>query len=169
MTNCIWCTKANQDLAEEHIIPDALGCPSDLVLRKGKVCQSCNNRLGHLDRAVVDEFDMVAFHENIPRKGGKAPAIHSRGNVVATRCSTGSVMTFNMEKHSVKAHCGTTVGAYGKSTRNIKARLSVTGNLRQFQAKLNLVNIQSSCVASRRLLSHHSRTIWAQIERLFYF
>jgi hypothetical protein len=118
MTNCIWCTEATEDLAEEHIIPDAIGCPYDLILRNGEVCKSCNNRLGHLDRAVADEFDMVAFNENVPRKDGKAAAIRSRGNVVATRSPTGSVMTINMEKRSVKAHDGTTVGAYGKSTRN---------------------------------------------------
>jgi HNH endonuclease len=127
MTNCIWCTEATEDLAEEHIIPDAIGCPYDLILRNGEVCKSCNNRLGHLDRAVADEFDMVAFNENVPRKDGKVAAIRSRGNVVATRSPTGSVVTINMEKRSVKAHDGTTVGAYGKSTRNINARFERHG------------------------------------------
>lgn len=70
---------------------------------------------------------MIAFNENIPRKGGKPPAVRGRGNVVATRGPSGSVMTFNMEKHSVKAHDGTAMGGYGKSARNIKARFERHG------------------------------------------
>jgi len=86
MTDCIWCKKTTQKIAEEHIIPDALGCPANLVLTKGEVCQACNNGLAHLDQAVADEFDMIAFNENIPRKGGRPPVVLGRGNVVGTQC-----------------------------------------------------------------------------------
>jgi HNH endonuclease len=61
MLPCIWCTKLNASTAVEHIIPEALGCPNGFVLKDGAVCESCNNNLGHLDQAVLDEFDMLVF------------------------------------------------------------------------------------------------------------
>ena len=127
MKTCIWCKTESTKIAVEHIIPDALGCPPDLVLSDGEVCESCNNRLGHLDQAVAEEFDFMAFEENIPRKGGRPPAILSRGNVVATKGPAGSEMSFNMERYPVRAHDGSVLGARGKSRRNVNATFERDG------------------------------------------
>jgi hypothetical protein len=81
---CIWCMRQGQPTSVEHVIPDALGCPDAYVLRNGEVCRSCNNGLAPLDRAVAQEFDVLAVWARVPRKRGRDPVVDSRGNVVAS-------------------------------------------------------------------------------------
>lgn len=38
-------------IAEEHIIPESIGCPEKLVFTNGEVCKKCNNKLGNVDQA----------------------------------------------------------------------------------------------------------------------
>lgn len=102
-----------------------MGCPAGFVLGAGLVCTSCNNRLGHLDRAVVDEFDFMLVMAGIPRKKGRGPEIRSRGNVVAT--SNPPEISFNMGRSPTTAHDGTVLGAMGNSPRNIQAEFVVDG------------------------------------------
>jgi len=42
---CIWCKSEHTDRSVEHIVPESLGCPRELVLRNGEVCDVCNSRL----------------------------------------------------------------------------------------------------------------------------
>lgn len=112
----------------EHIIPEALGCPENFVLTDGVVCKSCNNGLAHLDRAVFDDFDMIAFLANVPRKGGRAPSVRGRGNLVATLGSDGPEISINMDPEARVAHDGTPLGAFGRSQRNVKATFKRAGN-----------------------------------------
>ena len=126
---CIWCKKENSSSDIEHIIPESFGCPPGFVLSEGAVCKSCNNGLAHLDQAVSDEFDVIAFWSDVPRKRGRLPEIRSRGNVVGTSGPGGKTFTFNMERFPVKAHDGTSLGAFGKSERNIQAAFERDGDL----------------------------------------
>jgi hypothetical protein len=121
--------EAGRPSAIEHIIPEALGCPEGFVLTGGSVCRRCNNGLAHLDQAVIDDFDMLAYMAGVPRKKGRPPEIRNRGNVIATTKPSGNEMSINMERHSVEAHDGSTLGAFGKSDRNINASFERQGHL----------------------------------------
>ncbi len=125
---CIWCLGPTAGGHEEHIFPEAIGCPPGFVLPSTTVCRKCNNGLGHLDKAVADEFDFLAFMASVPRKGGKPPIISSRGNVLASIESTGPTYSFNMENYSVRAHNGQALAAFRGSPRNIRARFSKEGS-----------------------------------------
>jgi hypothetical protein len=128
MPTCIWCLTENAKPSVEHIIPEALGCPEGFVLTDGVVCKSCNNGLAHLDRAVVDDFDMVAFLANVPRKGGRPPTVRGRGNLVATMGNDGPKISVNMDPEKRVAHDGSPLGAFGQSKRNVKATVKRDGN-----------------------------------------
>src|ERR1035437_9160986 len=121
---CIWCSGIANGRDIEHIIPQALGCPTNFVLAGTSVCLKCNNGLAHLDRAVSDEFDFLTFVSGVPRKNGKQPVISSRGNVRGTYKSNIPTITFNMEHHAVVAHDGSRVAAYGGSDRNVNAQFN---------------------------------------------
>src|SRR5918995_740309 len=119
MLRCIWCKKPNVDTDIEHIIPEALGCPEGFVLTAGAVCGSCNNNLGHLDQAVIDEFDIPAFIAGVRGKRGRPPKINSRGNMFGTWGESGPVIHVNMGRNPIKAEGGHLLAAPGKSKRNI--------------------------------------------------
>lgn len=132
---CIWCLGDTTDGYVEHIIPVGVGGFDEFALDSSVVCGPCNNGLAHLDRAVVDEYDTSAFLARVPRRGGKPPAIRSRGNLVATIESTGPTITFNMEQFAVSAHDGTTAGAYRGSPRNVNAKLEIDGSIAKISFK----------------------------------
>lgn len=121
---CIWCLRPGASGHDEHIFPEAIGCPPGFVLPGTAVCPKCNNGLGHLDKAVSDEFDFLAFLAGVPRKKGRPPIINSRGNVLGSIEPTGPTLTFNMEKHSVSAHDGSALAPFRASRRNIRARFA---------------------------------------------
>lgn len=126
---CIWCKRSDRKRSIEHIIPESLGCPPELILKRGEVCQKCNNRLAHLDKAIVDDFDFLIYMNSIPRKRGRPPEIRSRGNVIGTHDKSGPALFFNMESHPVQTHLGERLGAYRGSERNMRASLERTGNI----------------------------------------
>ncbi len=121
---CIWCSGIAKGRHIEHIIPQALGCPTNFVLTGTTVCLKCNNGLAHLDRAVSDEFDFLTFLAGVPRKKGRPPVISSRGNVHGSHKSNNPTITFNMERHAMVAHDGSRVAAYGGSDRNVNAQFN---------------------------------------------
>ena len=131
MTNvCIWCKQHANDIDEEHIFPEALGCPSHLVLPGSVVCKQCNNKLSHLDQAVADEFDFTAFMANIPRKRGRPPIIQNRSNVQGKVTLSGPEISFNMESYTIKTHDGITLPPYRNQARGVKkAEISLDGNI----------------------------------------
>lgn len=129
MATCIWCKGTDLPSSVEHIIPESLGCPEGFVLPKGQVCRTCNNGLAHLDQAVAEEFDFLSYMAGVPRKRKRPPEIRSRGNVVGTTGRDGKEISINMERHSLKAHDGSTLGAYGKSNRNINATFEHDGGI----------------------------------------
>lgn len=126
---CIWCLRDTSDGHLEHIIPVAVGGIDDLSLPGSVVCKACNNGLAHLDRAVADEYDMLAFMARVPGRKGKSPAVRGRGNFVATIEPTGPTMTFNMERFAVTAHDGTLAGPYRARSRNVNAKLQIEGSV----------------------------------------
>ena len=127
--SCIWCLGRGESGHDEHIFPEAIGCPPGFVLPGTAVCRKCNNALGYLDKAVSDEFDFLAFLAGVPRKKNRPPIINSRGNVLGSIEPAGPTLTFNMEKHSVAAHDGSTLAPFRASRRNIRARLSKQGRI----------------------------------------
>ena len=129
MKKCIWCLRSNSDTAIEHIIPEALGCPENFIFNDGTVCQSCNNKLGHLDRAVIQDFDIVAFEYGIKRKGNKPPLVTSRGNFTAGYSPKEKYYVINMDKKAVTDPLGYTVVPYNGGERHIKAKLTLNSGM----------------------------------------
>lgn len=121
---CIWCLEPSEDEHEEHIIPEAIGCPPGFVLPGTVVCRKCNNGLAYLDQAVIDEFDFVTFMAGVQKKKGRRPAIHNRGNVLATVEPSGPTYTFNMDPTPIKAHDGSQLAGYRGTKRNVRAQLT---------------------------------------------
>lgn len=126
---CIWCLEHAKGKHEEHIIPEALGCPKGFVLPGTVVCLRCNNGLGHLDQAVINEFDFQVFMAGVPRKKGRPPAIRSRGNVLATIEPSGPTYTYNMDPVAITAHDGSRLAPYRGSKRDIRAKFTKQGHL----------------------------------------
>lgn len=129
MKRCIWCERLNDSRAIEHIIPEALGCPSDFVLKDGSVCDECNNKLGHLDKAVIDEFDIVVFQAGVRRKRNRPPEIKSRGNLVGEYGPEGKFLVLNMESYPVKGPKGSLIAPYRGGDRNVKGTIQRVGDV----------------------------------------
>jgi len=129
MKRCIWCLNEASGKHVEHIIPEALGCPSGFVLDGKSICMRCNNNLGHLDQAVIDDFDFLAFHAGIPRKRNRPPKISSRGNVKGTVEQGKPSITFNMENYPVLAHDQAALSGYRGRDRDVKVYFQREGNI----------------------------------------
>lgn len=134
MTRCIWCKEVGTH-SVEHIFPEALGCPPEFVLTGGVVCRACNNGLAHLDRAVIDDFDVIAYLSNVPRKRGRPPKVQNRGNMIGTKGPGGNEISINMESYSVIAHDGTRLGPFKNSSRNIQASIKPDGPVAEVSFK----------------------------------
>lgn len=97
---CIWCLQSDRKSSEEHIVPLALGCPDDWVLRR-EVCEPCNNGLGSLDRHLADEFDIFRVQAGVHARRGKKPRITSRSNLRGERRAGGYDFLVNMSARAV--------------------------------------------------------------------
>lgn len=95
---CIWHKDESKEIDQAHIIPEALGCPENLVLRNGEECKNCNNRLAYIDRALIDSFDVLRFHVGQPTKKGKPPQVTGRPNVFASFDKHGPIIEVNFGK-----------------------------------------------------------------------
>ncbi|WP_192247414.1 HNH endonuclease [Mesorhizobium caraganae] len=91
---CIWCGAATFDPSLEHILPEALGCPPGFVL-SNDVCAKCNNGFGHLDRALLRQFELITFLGNVPRKRGKAPSLDSWSSILGRYTEAGPELHIN--------------------------------------------------------------------------
>jgi hypothetical protein len=126
--NCIWCKAEANKSSVEHIIPEALGCPDGFVLHNGEVCVNCNAKLARLDRAVLDDFEILTFMLGILRKNGKNPTVANRGNIVGGYKEREKFIAINMERNSIKSPDGKIIGAFGKSKQNIKTSFARNGS-----------------------------------------
>ena len=115
---CIRCKQSGKP-SIAHIIPEPLSCPDGFVLRDGAVCRSCNNKPGHLDQAVIDDFDLASFMYAIPRKCGRPAELRNRGNLLVTIGPNGAEISINSVAHPVTARDGSTLASSGNSKRNI--------------------------------------------------
>lgn len=98
LVRCIWCGWFDPKPAVEHIIPDAFGCPPELVFKKGEVCSGCNNKLSRLDRHLAEQLEMHRLFAGLPAKGGKPPTVASCPNATGWIGPDGPVVHVNMER-----------------------------------------------------------------------
>lgn len=91
---CIWCGIAKFEPSLEHILPEALGCPPGFVLAND-VCKKCNNQFGHLDQALLRQFELITFLGNVPRKRGKAPSLDNWSSIAGRKTDTGPQLHIN--------------------------------------------------------------------------
>lgn len=101
---CIWCLK-RRPKSREHIVPEVLGCPKELILKRGEVCKVCNNgRLSYLDGVLADTFDFMRMQAGQTGKKGKKPRITGRTNLRGGPGDHGEPEFYiNLEKHAVKS------------------------------------------------------------------
>lgn len=100
--NCIWCKLPVRKSNVEHILPASLGCPEHFVLRD-RVCMACNNGLGHVDQALLRDFEIIAFMRGVRRKGGRPPAINSWEAVRGRYSADGPELCLNAGPQMVEA------------------------------------------------------------------
>lgn len=131
--NCIWCKNIVVESVPEHIIPEPLGCPQNFILENKEICKECNNNLGHIDQALIDDFDIIIFQNNIHRKKNKKPIISNRGNLFGKDTSYGNTYFINMENYIIRTPFGDKVSSFKGQKRNIKAKFSLNGD----KAKVN--------------------------------
>lgn len=136
MASCIWCLGSTSDKDLEHIFPASLGCPDHMTLPGSVVCRACNSGLAHLDQAVADEFDFMAFTKGIPRKHGRPPEISSRGNVYGWVSEDGPQLHFNSERHAVTTSDGRRLARFKGAKRDVKLKTEHEGN--QYKASFEL-------------------------------
>lgn len=114
---CIWCSRPSSSRAVEHVVPESLGGPWTLPGRV--VCEQCNTRLSHLDRAVADALDMFAFVHGVKGKRGKIKPVVSRGNFVAEVTPEGPVLRVNSGPQPVSTTSGRKLSGLKSSPRNV--------------------------------------------------
>lgn len=103
---CIWHKDESKEFDEAHIIPEALGCPENFLLRNGEECKNCNNRLAYVDRALIDSFDVLRFHVGQPTKKGKPPQVTGRPNLFASFDTNGPTIEVNLGKSNKRTSTG---------------------------------------------------------------
>lgn len=125
---CIWCGRpSGPGEPPEHIVPEAIGCPENMVLVSGEVCAACNHGLAHLDQALIDDLEVYAYVAGVPRKKGP-PAIHSHGNVSGEVKNGHATTHFNMGPAHVDLPNGRKLSGFKGRARDINARFSQQGN-----------------------------------------
>lgn len=92
---CIWCGVREFEPSLEHILPDALGCPPGFFLRS-EVCSKCNTKLGHLDQALLKQFEITSFFGNVSRKGRKRPSLTTFSSLAGAYTQSGPEMYLNV-------------------------------------------------------------------------
>ena len=168
---CIWCGANDPDAVPEHVFPAALGCPDDFCLTNGEVCTDCNHRLGHLDQAVIDDLDVMAFIRGVTRRGGKPPLIGNRRNLRAEVKDGEPILYINAERHAVDLGDGRTLPGYRGSGRDVPVSFTVDRNSGKATVKLS-TTIGTSPKFARGLhkiafacLAYHSGYEMCQSER----
>lgn len=115
---CIWCQTDYESLSIEHAIPEALGCPPDLVL-DNIACTQCNNSLGKVDHALIKQFEILSVMLGVRRKGKRRPTIDSWSAISSAYRGGG---------HQIYLNGGPgTVEAIGKRLRPAKKSNGIEG------------------------------------------
>lgn len=140
--NCIWCKNTVVESVPEHIIPEPLGCPENFILKDNEICKACNNNFGHIDQALIDDFDIFLFNNNIPRKKNKKPLITNRGNLLGKHTSYGKTYFINKENHVIQSPFGDKISFFKNRKRNIKAKFFINGERARVNFSTEIGNSQ---------------------------
>jgi|WetSurMetagenome_2_1015567.scaffolds.fasta_scaffold46678_2 hypothetical protein len=136
MNKCIYCSKSDVQFSEEHIIPDSIGCPPDMILNN-EVCEKCNKKLAYLDNRVVQAYDLYRWMHEIPNKKGTLPKVSSIRNVYTDEKGMNGDnkrLVFNTGKEDVIVE-GTEIKlpGYRKNSSAINGYLKVDGKIADFK------------------------------------
>lgn len=125
---CIWCGAATTGHEPpEHIVPEAIGCPEDFVLRNGEVCASCNHGLAHVDQALVHDLEVYALMAGVPRKRGRGAKVSSYGNLHAEVKKGHADFFFNMDPTPVTTNSGKQLSGFRGRERDVRTSFAVDG------------------------------------------
>jgi hypothetical protein len=109
---CMWCDIGGPS-NDEHIIPEALGCPTWFVLKNG-VCTDCNSANGTIDNALLKALEPLTFILGVPRKRGRPPSIANHSSFAAYHDETGPHLFFNRGTDPVELPTGKKLGPTSK-------------------------------------------------------
>jgi hypothetical protein len=126
---CLWCGQPSSEAPEEHIIPEALGCPPEAIFRSGEVCGRCNNRISWLDNVLADAFDIPRFMYGQPAKKRRPPSIAGRPNVRATQHVGERTLFINFGPGDVTLPTGHKLKAPSKNPRSVHGTFKREGDL----------------------------------------
>lgn len=126
---CIWCGQRDPSAAEEHIVPEALGCPPTAVFRDGEVCSRCNNLLSRWDQALCDGFDLLRLAYGQPGKKGGPPAVSGRPNARTVRRDGQNVLEINFGPNEQMLPDGRRLKAPTKSLDSIHGTMERGGDI----------------------------------------
>jgi hypothetical protein len=122
---CIYCLQESIDAPPEHVIPEALGCPEEAILRSGEVCEACNHGLAHLDVALADSFDFARFFTNQPTKKGKPPSVSGRSNLATIVTDGEPILHINLGPGDVTLPDGRVLKAPTRKSTSVRAQMTV--------------------------------------------
>lgn len=129
MSRCIWCLREHPDSAIEHVIPQAVGCPPDLVLRDGEVCRPCNSHLGvRVDVALVHNFEQMLAIAELQATGKTHRRLAGIGNMQISDMPSGQHVAFSMGSTAIVDEAGTRVGPLRRDRRHATATFRDLGN-----------------------------------------
>ncbi|WP_377513293.1 HNH endonuclease [Octadecabacter sp. R77987] len=100
---CIWCKSDHTTLSKEHAIPEALGCPPQLIL-DDVACKTCNNSFGKVDHALVKQFEIISVMLGVRRKGKRPPTIDSWSAISSEHCADGPHIYINRGPGDIAAN-----------------------------------------------------------------
>lgn len=123
---CIWCCEPVSSPTLEHILPDSLGCPEWFVLENG-ACAACNNGLGHVDQALLRQFEIIAFVHGVHRKDGRPPSIDTWASLKARVGTDGPELHLNAGPQVVET-MGKQLPAANRSNGIFDVRMERDGN-----------------------------------------
>jgi hypothetical protein len=109
-------------------VPEAIGCPEDLVLRAGEVCGSCNHGLAHIDQALVNDLEVFALMAGVPRKRGRPAKVSSYRNLQAEIRDGHTSFFFNMDPTTALINPNRRVPGFRGGSRDVRAQFQRTGN-----------------------------------------
>lgn len=136
---CIWCLQLRTK-SKEHIVPEVLGGPKELRLKRGEVCKVCNNgRLSYLDGVLGESFDFMRMHAGQPGKKGKKPRITGRSNLRGGPGDHGEPeFHINLEKHAVQSVKYGMIPARSGSYRDVDGSFERIGDTVKVQMSLTI-------------------------------
>ncbi len=140
---CIFCKQdSSKSKSREHVIPESMGCPENLFLERGIVCDDCNNgELSKLDEDLQECFSIQKLLDIQKNKEGR-PTKVKESNFYAENNNGDISIYLNVNNPPEKIKEGVVIKSLNKNNgiiSNIKMQTSEEGKATiSFSQNLNV-------------------------------